>query len=206
MSHFAPRHNLNAPGFSSLFRMLDDFDKYTQSDFGAEPGILSGGTARNSFSPKFDITEHEKHYLLQGELPGVPQENITIEFTDPQTMIIRGHTERVRTEGDPSLAPQSMRIEGAKEQAKIENGKTAAGEGDTAAVQQGGENKDNKDNRKPKAKYWLSERSFGEFSRVFNFPAGVNQDGVEAKLKNGVLNIMAPKMEKKGAKKIEIQM
>lgn len=211
MSHFAPRHNLNAPGFSSLFRMLDDFDKHAQSAFGAEPSVFAGGTGRNAFSPRFDITEHEKHYLLQGELPGVPQENIIIEFTDPQTMVIRGHAEHTRTEGNPSLAPQSMRIEGAKEQAKIKSGKAAAEEGDTTVVQQGedskdNKDKDNKDNKKPKAKYWLSERSFGEFSRVFNFPAGVNQDGVEAKLRNGVLNIMVPKVEEKGVKKIEIKM
>jgi len=201
MAHFTHRHNLNAPGFSSLFRMLDDFDKYAQS------GALSGTTARTAFSPKFDIAEHEKHYLLQGELPGVPQENITIEFTDPQTIIVRGHTEHARTEGDPSLAPQSMRLEGAKEQGKIEGGKAATVEDENESTevvqQQGGESKDSK---KPKAKYWLSERSFGEFSRVFNFPAPVDQDGVEAKLRNGVLNVVVPKMEKKGARKIEIKM
>ncbi|KAK0639181.1 HSP20-like chaperone [Cercophora newfieldiana] len=209
MSLFAPRHNMNAPGFSSLFRMLDDFDKYAQSAFGAsEPGLFPGGT--RAFSPKFDITEHEKHYLLQGELPGVPQENIIIEFTDPQTMVIRGHAEHVRTEGDPSMAPEGMRIEGAKEQGKIESGNADGKqkEGEAAMVQQEGGNKENeKENKKKsKAKYWLSERSFGEFSRVFNFPAGVNQDGVEAKLENGVLNITVPKVEKKGAKKIEIKL
>ena len=207
MSLFAPRHNMNAPGFSSLFRMLDDFDKHAQSAF-EQPGSLfpaSSTIGRSAFSPKFDITEHEKHYLLQGELPGVPQENINIEFTDPQTMVIRGHAEHVRTEGDPSMAPAGMRIEGAKEQGKIESAdKKNNGENTTMVQQQnGGETKENK---KPKTKYWLSERSFGEFSRVFNFPAGVNQDAVEAKLEHGVLNIVVPKVEKKGGRRVEIKM
>lgn len=205
MSLFAPRHNMNAPGFSSLFRMLDDFDKYAQSAFNADSALFPSA-ARGAFSPKFDITEHEKHYLLQGELPGVPQENIIIEFTDPQTMVIRGHAEHVRTEGDPSMAPASMRLEGAKEQGKIEssNAEGKQPEGETTMVKQ--DEKKESNNKKPKAKYWLSERSFGEFSRVFNFPAGVNQDGVEAKLEHGVLNIMVPKVEKKGSKRIEIKL
>ena len=189
----APRHshNMNAPGFGSLFRMLDEFDKYAQRD----SDLFPAGPMRSAFSPKFDITEHEKHYLLQGELPGVPRENIIIEFTDPQTLVIRGHTEHARTEGDPSLAPQSMRLEGKKEKESSQE------------VQQS-ENKDDnnkKNDNKPKAKYWRSERSFGEFSRVFSFPAGVNQDAVEAKLEHGVLNLVVPKEEKKGGRKIEIK-
>ena len=188
--------------------MLDDFDKYAQSAFGSDLDVFPSGSMR-SFSPKFDITEHEKHYLLQGELPGVPQENITIEFTDPQTIVIRGHAENARTEGDPSLVPQSMRLEGKeKEPAKIENGEAKDGNAnDNTAMAQQTENKDNnKNNNKPKAKYWRSERSFGEFSRVFSFPTGVNQDAVEAKLEHGVLNIIVPKVEKKGGKKIEIKL
>jgi len=191
MSLSAPRstYNMNAPGFSSLFRMLDDFDKYAQRDLEVFPtGPL--GPLREAFSPKFDITEHENHYLLQGELPGVPRENIVIEFTDPQTLVIRGHTESTHTEGDPSLAPQSMRIEGSGKKDK---------ESET------NEDSKKKGDNKPKAKYWRSERSFGEFSRVFSFPAGVNQDAVEAKLEHGVLNLVVPKEEKKGGRKIEIK-
>jgi HSP20 family molecular chaperone IbpA len=201
MSLWNPRHNMNAPGFSSLFRMLDDFDKYAQDPIGGNDALGfpgSEGTMR-SFTPKFDITEHEKHYQLQGELPGVPQKNIIVEFTDPQTMVIRGHVQHERTEGEPSMAPK--RLVGGKEQGRVESGEKK--EGETAvAKQEEGEKK----SEKPKAKYWLSERSYGEFSRVFNFPKAVDQDGVQAKLENGVLNVMVPKVEKKGARKIEIKL
>ncbi|KAK4452267.1 putative heat shock protein [Podospora aff. communis PSN243] len=193
MSLWNTRHN--APGFSSLFRMLDDFDRYAQG------AMTETGGALRSFNPKFDITEHDKNYLLQGELPGVPRENVVIEFTDPQTLVIRGHAKHERTEGDPSMAPK--KIEAGKEPAKIESGKG----GETAVAAQEGEKKvEKKEDAKPKAKYWLSERSYGEFSRVFSFPTAVDQDGVQAKLEHGVLNITVPKVEKKGAKKIEIKL
>jgi HSP20 family molecular chaperone IbpA len=58
---------------------------------------------------------------------------------------------------------------------------------------------------KPKSRYWLSERYHGEFSRVFSFPSAVDQDRVQAKFKDGLLNITVPKAEKRGGKKIPIQ-
>ncbi|KAK1760020.1 putative heat shock protein [Echria macrotheca] len=182
MSLWVPRSN--APGFSSLFRMLDDFDKYASQAIGRPIGTsMTDGV--QTFAPRFDVTEHEKNYSLQGELPGVAPENVTIEFTDPQTLVIRGHTQREHTEGDPTLA----QIEEGKQDKKEENGE---------------KNGAPKETGKAGPKYWLSERSYGEFSRVFNFPSGVDQENVEAKFNNGVLNIIVPKMEKKGARKIEI--
>jgi len=181
--------------------MLDDFDRYAQEAIGS-PAVQGLRT----FNPKFDVAEHEKNYVLHGELPGVPPENVVIEFTDPQTMVVRGHAEKTRTEGDPSIAG---RIEG-KEAERIEGAKAPEGaaEGEKAAEKQverkeekTGENKEGK----TKAKYWLSERSFGEFSRVFSFPASVDQEGVTAKFEHGVLNITVPKAEKKGTRRIEIK-
>jgi len=55
-----------------------------------------------------------------------------------------------------------------------------------------------------KAKYWLSERSVGEFSRSFNFPTQVDQDSVTANFKDGILNILVPKVKKHESKRIAI--
>ncbi|KAK4461222.1 30 kDa heat shock protein [Cladorrhinum samala] len=204
MSLWNPYHRTSSPGFSPLFRMLDDFDKYTQSAFGGNnlfPAASSMSSRMVSFSPKFDITEHDNHYLLQGELPGVPQENIAIEFTDPHTMVIRGHVQHERTEANMA------RLEAGKEQGRIESAEGEKGDSETASEshrqQEEGDKKEEKN--EPKAKYWLTERSYGEFSRVFSFPKSVNQDAVEAKLENGLLNIMVPKEEKKAGRKIEIK-
>ncbi|AEO63685.1 uncharacterized protein THITE_2109218 [Thermothielavioides terrestris NRRL 8126] len=166
---FSHTHS-GAPGFSSLFRMLDDFDRYAAQQLGK----FEGSTSVATFSPRFDLAEHNNKYVLQGELPGVAPQNVEIEFTDDQTLVVRGRTEHSRTEGDPAL------LEGTSETKRVEGGEQ-------------------------KPRYWLSERSYGEFSRVFTFPAAVDQDKVQAKFKDGVLDITVPKAEKRGGKRITIQ-
>ncbi|KAK3365520.1 HSP20-like chaperone [Lasiosphaeria ovina] len=159
------------PGFSSLFRMLDEFDKYAQQQIGTS----IGGKSDQTFSPKFDVTEHDKEYQLQGELPGVPPENVVVDFTDNQALVVRGHAERKHTEGDPSLG----QIEGGAETKKIEGGGK---------------------------KSQLSERSYGEFSRVFSFPVAVDQDKIQTKFEHGILDVKVPKAESnKGRRKIPLQ-
>ncbi|KAK0755149.1 HSP20-like chaperone [Schizothecium vesticola] len=193
----------NPSGFSSLFKMLDDFERYSNQDGQLEGarGTDAAGVPQGIIAPKFDVAEHDKAYHLQGELPGVPPENVVLEFTDPQTLVVRGKAERSHTEGDPSLAPK--RIGGVAEQGKIDGEKEEKGE------QQQGEKKGGKETESKggasKPKYWLSERSYGEFSRVFSFPSSVDQDKVEAKFENGVLNVIVPKVEKKGTRRIEIK-
>lgn len=114
----------------------------------------------------------------------------------PQTMVVSGHTERKHEEGDPSLrlgsSDSSKKIEGAK------------GKDSEVKMKDSKDTKDSKD-KSSGPKYWLSERSFGEFSRVFNFPNNIDQDKVKAKFNQGILDILVPKAEKTGARKIEIQ-
>ena len=100
-SFFRPQHyyNVPEPNFQGLFRLIDDFDRYSgQSSNGAGRGRNGLGSF---FTPKFDMTETETAYELHGELPGIHKEDIHMEFTDPQTLQIRGKVERTRTEGNP---------------------------------------------------------------------------------------------------------
>jgi len=183
--------------------MLDDFERYTGTQGGPLSTLGDTGSIGESsgmsgiIAPKFDVTEHDKAYHLQGELPGVPPENVVLEFTDPQTLVVRGKAERSHTEGDPSLAPSDKRIAGGAEQGKIE-GEKGEQQGEKTEVQTKGEGQS-------KPRYWLSERSFGQFSRVFNFPSSIDQDKVEAKFDKGVLSVTVPKVERKGTRRIEIK-
>ncbi|KAK4167899.1 putative heat shock protein [Cladorrhinum sp. PSN259] len=184
--HHTTESSTSSPGFSSLFRMLDDFDKYAR-----DLDTTSSTSSLRNFNPKFDVTEHDKEYTLQGELPGIPTSNVNIEFTDPQTMVISGHAEKRHEEGDPSLrltGTDTKKIEGKKGDKSIEKSTSTESKEESS-----------------KPKYWLSERSFGEFSRVFSFPSSIDQDKVEAKFSDGILDIKVPKAEKKGSKKITIQ-
>lgn len=53
--------------------------------------------------------------------------------------------------------------------------------------------------------FWVLERSVGEFSRSFGFPIPVDQDGVKASLKNGILRVEVPKTKKQESRKITIE-
>lgn len=54
-----------------------------------------------------------------------------------------------------------------------------------------GEKKEDKEEKRKG--YFLSERHYGSFERVFNMPKGVDADKIEASFSKGVLNITLPK-------------
>lgn len=194
--------------FTPLFRLLDDYASHQL----ARPASMNfpSSTSLRSFQPRFDVKESKEAYELEGELPGIDQKDVSIEFTDPQTMQIRGRTEKTYEEGTRPAA-----IEG-REQGRI----TEAGNGyhkpsvedDTTMS---GANPDaekitavsteTKQAEQPTHRYWVSERSVGEFSRSFNFPTRVDQDKVKASLKNGILSVLVPKAAAPVSRKINIE-
>jgi len=191
--------------FRSLFRVMDDL----ASNYETNPT----STSIRAFSPKFDVVEAEEAYNLHGELPGLDQKDISIEFTDPHTLVIKGRTETRYETPEQQEGGENSRITDASHQPTVED--------ESAGNTSGVTTKDNKDttmvssdsNKKgvvkagqEKTKYWVSERSVGEFYRSFNFPSRVDQDGVKASLKQGVLSIVVPKLAaSKGSRKINIE-
>lgn len=151
-------------------------------------------TASRTFAPKFDVKEAQDKYILEGELPGIEQKDVVIEFADEQTLTVKGRTEHVREEGDrPSNEAKQIGAPGTQSSASSKE-VTTTGSKDVAK-QQG----------QPEHTYWVSERSVGEFARSFAFPGPVDHERVKASMKNGILSIVVPKMEKaKGMKRIEI--
>jgi HSP20 family molecular chaperone IbpA len=197
--------------FTPLFRLLDDFDTYTRSTGG------NGHHHRShlkTFQPRFDVRELADAYELHGELPGIEQKDVEIEFTDPQTLTIRGRTERSYTSG----TPPSYLVEGSKSSGAITDGgdqsqsHKATVEDEDAADTNANANtstsvttqEQKPQQPKDEAKFWVSERSVGEFARSFSFPARVNQDAVKASMKNGILSILVPKAKKHESRKITI--
>jgi len=205
------------PSFTPLFRLLDDFDNYRTEVQGTNGSERKGGRSLSArtFNPKFDVRETENTYELHGELPGIERENINIEFTEPQTIVISGHVERTYQSGTP---PSGLLEGGAKSNGAITEGGeqhhtkphkvTVEDEASEHAKKQGTVAKKDEHQQEqpqqPKEKYWVSERSVGEFSRTFSFPARIDQDGVQASLTNGVLNITVPKAKKHESRRIAI--
>lgn len=190
--------------FPPIFRLLDEFDQYSRS---------VDRPLRNqikSFTPKFDVKELNEAYELHGELPGIDQKDVEIEFTDTQTLTIKGRVERKYTRGTPpaGFVEGGASSKGAITQggehhdkfhkATVEDEKT---EGGSTAVQV----KNAGEQAESEEKFWVSERSVGEFSRSFSFPVRVDQDAVKASMKNGILSILVPKAKKAESRKISIQ-
>jgi HSP20 family molecular chaperone IbpA len=204
MSLFARSFYDSDPSFTPLFRLLDEFDNYTREARGTnnERRGHRGRHHTSVFHPRFDIRETDSAYELHGELPGIERDKINIEFTDPQTLVIRGRTERTYSSGNP---PAGLVESGAQPAGAI----TEKGEKHAAASgnESGGNGDESNGADKAKApfeKYWVQERSVGEFARTFSFPSRVDQDAVSASLTNGILSLIVPKAKKHEARRIAI--
>ncbi|KAL9102451.1 MAG: hypothetical protein Q9163_002412 [Psora crenata] len=176
--------------FAPLFRLLDDYSSQ------------GGSSAIRAFQPKFDVREHKDSYELQGELPGIEQKDIHIEFADPHTLVIKGHVEREYS-SEGAQQPRG-RITGDVTDSSKSHKATVEDEGqegskNTEVAKSGGEG------HKDRPKYWVSERCTGEYHRAFAFPSTVDQDGVKATLKNGILSVVVPKKTQQRGKRINIQ-
>ncbi|KAI4120169.1 MAG: hypothetical protein LQ345_000125 [Seirophora villosa] len=213
--------------FAPFFR---DFDSLFQPEaFGVRPQQL------RPFTPRFDVQEVPSAYELHGELPGIKQEDIDIQFVDANTLVIKGKTARestrtnhVDTKGkavEGASTPKAIAADNASEtssnfrKASVEDEYVDAGaerEGSAAsAATDGGPTSAEitateapsapaAEQEEPGHKYWVTERSVGEFQRTFSFPGKVNQEAVKASLRNGILSIVVPKAVKQ-EKKIAIE-
>jgi len=184
---------------------------------------------RRSFAPRFDVKEEKDSYYLEGELPGVDEKGISVEFTDEHTLTIKGRSERHTESGTP---PTTAAVE-ASEKSTVQDGTANPAASDDASAkshQPTVEDEDAPANSSsaaaesssqvaapapaqpqpakaeaPKPQYWISERSVGLFERSFTFPTRVDQDAVKASLKSGILSIVVPKAKVPESRRINIE-
>lgn len=192
--------------FNPVFRLLDDYDVYCPR----RPMNLAPPTRK--FAPKFDIRESNNGYHLEGELPGVEQDKIEIEFTDPQTLIIKGRSQRNSShvnnsedvENDSDSETESGSTKSRQPTVEDEGEETNSNGVATPKSSDDDEPEQKPGRTGPVNKYLVSERSIGEFHRTFTFPSRIEQDGVKARLRNGILSVQVPREAAK-AKKIRIE-
>lgn len=163
------------------------------------------------FTPRFDVAETANDYQLYGEVPGLNQEDLTIEFSDAQTLVIKGKTARPATSTPAAAAEAEKEVEEAETSSEKSHTATVEDEYDEAdtplatpattsastATATADAAAAPKADAAPKAKYWVAERRVGEFARSFSFEQRIEQDGVQASLRNGVLHIVVPKNQKR---------
>ncbi|KAJ9269682.1 hypothetical protein DTO212C5_4293 [Paecilomyces variotii] len=183
--------------FAPLFRLLDDYDSHRAT----RPKNTQHVTPVRTFAPKFDVRESQEGYYLDGELPGVNQKDVEIEFSDAETLVIKGRSERESTK--TNVDENQKQIEGHKShQPTVEDEEESA---ETTNAVTKSDKQVAKQTEQPQHKYWISERSIGEFQRTFTFPTRVDQDNVKASLKNGILSIFVPKAAAPTLKKIRVE-
>jgi HSP20 family molecular chaperone IbpA len=218
-----------ATEFAPIFHLLDD---YAAHSLARSSGAACARQIR-TFQPKFDIKENRDSYELHGELPGVQRDNLTIEFTDSQTLAVKGRTESHREEGtrpatveaapaqaalesssDATTAaatPQSPKqtkqayVEDDDAFVQVDNTSTTTAPESTNAVEKQQPQVATPAEDTPASRYWLSERSVGTFARSFQFPTRVDQDNVKASLTNGILSIVIPKSVAPQSRRINIE-
>ncbi|KAL8304293.1 hypothetical protein RB597_004474 [Gaeumannomyces tritici] len=222
MSLFARNlcNNNDDVSLAPFFRFIDAFDNHQSHKRGGQASVF-----RASFNPKFDVVETKEAYELHGEIPGAERKDVSIEFTEPQTITIHGRVERRRTEGNPPAglveggepATTAAITEGGEKRpaspsseshhATVTDEETEAAKERGEVAQSGAAAADQKQQQQaaaPKHKYWFQERSVGEFHRSFSFPVPVDEEAVKASLTNGVLRVTVPKQEKRSNRRIDI--
>lgn len=233
--------------FAPFFRMLDDYASTTSRALDnfltSSPTTSRHAAASRIWQPRFDVREIEDAYELRGELPGVESQDLNVEFTDANTLIIRGSLESGTTSG----VPPSQRQDNEQSTVDTDFQTTPADTSDAASVHSdnstssyvkpsvedeaeadarttttsatAGEDKapsvettvtaqaDQPIQRteQSESRYWVSERRTGSFQRTFSFPGRINQEGVTASLKNGILDIVVPKQAAPEARRINVQ-
>ena len=216
MTSFFPR--FPSSEIAPFFRLLDTADPFLQPR-----------TSSRSFVPRFDVREINSAYELHGEFPGLKQEDIEIEFVDANTLVIRGKAERQSTQTsdkgksvEQPTVTETVAADTASELSSSSYQKATVEDDyvDAGAAAEGSEAPETKstasaeatpapstpavNNAGPDYKYWVSERSVGQFERRFSFPGRVNQEAVKASLANGILSIIVPKSIRE-EKKITIE-
>lgn len=62
-----------------------------------------------------------------------------------------------------------------------------------------------KSERNENKKYIVSERSYAKFDRAFSLPESVDEDGIKAEFKNGILDVTLPKKPVEQPKRIQVK-
>ena len=175
-----------------LFQLLDNYDVHRSSH-----GARTQSSVR-AFQPKFDVRESKNAYELYGELCGVEQDDISIDFADSHTIVIKGRVER-----DPRarITEEVKGDDDSYHKPTVEDEIDDAGNAGTPVVSKTDTRNGTDSNG---VKFWVTERSVGEFHRSFSFPSRVDQDAVKASLRNGILSIIIPKAQALKTRRIQI--
>lgn len=179
--------------------------------------------APRPWHPRFEARETQDAYVLRGELPGLNRDHVSIEFPESQKIVISGKVvEATQEEPAPAAAPadeeSTVTVDHAEDATMAEE--TESRSSYQATVEDDDEDDDFEvvgESAKKQEKQPLvaepepeakqpeqeqerqpepaKERVLRQFTRAFTFDAPVEYDFVTASLKDGLLEVVIPKLK-----------
>jgi len=174
-----PGSFLSMSPFQMMRRMQEDMDRIFSQFFtggGSESmgSSASGGGMQpmGMFQPRVDVSEDDREYCIEVDLPGIPEDQIDVQVFD--------HTLRLRAE----MRQEQDQPQGAS------SGATAGG-GQQGMTSSSGPQQMQQQQRQ----YLRRERRYGYFERTLSLPENVDEDNIRAEFNNGVLLLHLPKTQ-----------
>jgi len=213
MTLFFPRLQETSP----FFQLINEIERSSR------PTPPKCQPKQRTFTPSFDVKETKDTYQLYGELPGVAQSDVNIEWADDKTITISGRSERKYKKSSvaPAVAVEDTKAVEAEttpaedgfeeitnDQASYQKPTVEDEQSDTTSTTTAAPSETEKSavpEHHEAHKYWFAERSVGTFERTFQFPVRVEHDAVKASLKNGILSVTIPKAKPLEPRKITIE-
>jgi len=141
-----------------------------------------------NFAPKINFSEDEKNYYIHADLPGLTKDQIKMELNEDRILTISGEREFIYDNNNEKNEKEQ------KQENEEENQNNEMETEPTDEKQETDETKENK-NEKETRQYRIKECSYGTFSRSFQIPEDANIENIQAKMENGVLEVIINKIE-----------
>jgi len=152
------------------------------------------------FSPKINLSEDEKNYYIHADLPGMTKDQVKMELNDDRVLTISGERKSIydnskESEDDNKMETDEEENE-SEEKNKNEGKQKTTNESTTESTRSKKSKKENKkENEKDnEISYSMVECSYGKFSRSFSIPEDADLENIQAKMENGVLEVVFNKI------------
>jgi HSP20 family protein len=165
---------LSISPWQMMRRMQEDLDLLLNQVLSDTPVVPQDGQSQQQragqmqiWSPRVDVSEDDREWRIEAELPGVKQDDISIQVQN-DALILRA---QLRQEQEVEAEP-------------------------TDGQQQGQQTKSAQEQpQRQQRRYYFSERRFGYFERALALPETVDEENIRAEFRDGVLMIHLPKKE-----------
>jgi len=182
----SPSSFFSTSPWQMMRRMQEDMDRVFSQFFSGREG--AGGTlaptgqqeGMRAWAPSVDISQDDREWHIEAEMPGVKPENIDVRIQDHHLII------------EARMLQENQQPQGSK---------GSEGNGGQAQGQQGGQQQGGQ------RQYAYRERRSGFMRRVLPLPENADEEKIQCSFQDGVLTLRLPKTEQteRGGRRIPIQ-